>query len=177
MYKRILIPTDGSPLSDSTAIEGIQFARQISAEVVGLFVAPEYQHTIYDDTLPNHRPTKEGYALSMQKSGEVYLGVIKKAAEKSGVAYTGLTKTSDNTAQTIVDTAQEHQCDLIFMGSHGRSGLGKLLLGSVTSKVLALCDIPVFVFRLKQSEQPKANSKSVIRSNGKRWDQGESRRI
>jgi nucleotide-binding universal stress UspA family protein len=153
MYKKILIPTDGSPLSEATALTGIEFAQQISADVVGVFIAPEYQYTIVDDALANHYPTREGYALSMQKSGEVYLGAIKKAAEKTGVAYAGITKTSDYTAQTIVQTAQEFQCDLIFMGSHGRSGLGKLLLGSVTSKVLALCDLPVFVYRLKHDDK------------------------
>jgi nucleotide-binding universal stress UspA family protein len=149
MFKRILIPTDGSPLSEATALSGIQFAQQISADVIGVFVAPEYQYIIFESGLTNYLPTQEGYALSMQQSGEVYLGTIRKAAEKAGITYSGITKTSDYTAQTIVHTAQECQCDLIFMGSHGRSGLGRLLLGSVTSRVLALCDLPVFVYRLK----------------------------
>lgn len=175
MYTKILIPTDGSPLSEATAIEGIQFAQKISAEVVGVFVAPEYQHTIYDNTLSHHRPTKDGYALSMQKSGEVYLSVIKNAAQHAGVTYLGITKTSDNTAQTIVDTAQEFQCDLIFMGSHGRSGLGTLLLGSVTSKVLALCDIPVFVYRLKH--EPKSGMRRMFNPQGRQREQGESPRM
>lgn len=150
MYKKILIPVDGSSLSETAALAGVQFAQQIAADVIGLFVAPDYQYSIHEELLPHRYATPEGYALSMQKSGEVYLGIVKKAAEKVGVNYSGITVTSDNTAQTIVNAAQEYQCDLIFMGSHGRSGLGKLLLGSVTSKVLALCDIPVFVYRLKQ---------------------------
>lgn len=150
MYKKILIPTDGSPLSEETALAGIELAQQITADVVGVYVAPEYQYTLYEETLPKNYPTKEGHVLSMQKSGEVYLRLIEKAAEKAGVHYSSITKTSDNTAQTIVDTAEEYHCDLIFMGSHGRSGLGKLLLGSVTSKVLALCDIPAFVYRSKE---------------------------
>jgi nucleotide-binding universal stress UspA family protein len=149
MYKKILIPTDGSPLSEETARAGIELAQQITADVVGVFVAPEYHHSIYEETLQHRYPTREGYALSMQKSGEIYLRAIQKEAEKAGVACSSITKTSDNTAQTIVDTAQEYHCDLIFMGSHGRSGLGKLLLGSVTSRVLALCDIPAFVYRLR----------------------------
>jgi nucleotide-binding universal stress UspA family protein len=71
-------------------------------------------------------------------------------ADKAGVTYAGILRTSNDTAQAIVDTAQEYGCDLIFMASHGHSGLGKLLLGSVTSKVLALCDMPVFVYRAKE---------------------------
>jgi nucleotide-binding universal stress UspA family protein len=51
----------------------------------------------------------------------------------------------------IVRVAQETHCDLIFMGSHGRSGLGQLLLGSVTTRVLATCQIPVLVYRAKHS--------------------------
>lgn len=153
MYKKILVPVDGSPLSEETALAAVQLAQQIAADVVGIFVAPDYQQSIYGETLSDRYPTQEGYAMSMEKSGDAYLAAIKRAAEKIGVNYAGITKTSDNTAQTIVDTAQENQCDLIFMGSHGRSGLGKLLLGSVTSKVLALCDIPVFVFRLKKDDK------------------------
>jgi nucleotide-binding universal stress UspA family protein len=150
MYKKILMPTDGSPLSEMTAQAGIELAQKIAAETVGVFVAPEYQHTIYGESLANRFPTREGYALSMQKSGEVYLGTMQKMADKAGVTYAGILRTSNDTAQAIVDTAQEYGCDLIFMGSHGHSGLGKLLLGSVTSKVLALCDMPVFVYRAKE---------------------------
>jgi nucleotide-binding universal stress UspA family protein len=148
MYKKILIPTDGSLLSEETVRAGIELAQQITADVVGVFIAPEYQFSTSEEILPNRYPTQEGYALSMQKSGEIYLRAIQKEAEKAGVSCSSITKTSDNTAQAIVDTAQEYHCDLIFMGSHGRSGLRKLLLGSVTSKVLALCDIPAFVYRL-----------------------------
>jgi nucleotide-binding universal stress UspA family protein len=149
MYKRILIPTDGSPVSEATALAGVQFAQQIAADVVSVFVAPEFQNYMTVETRPSHSPTAEGYALSMEKSGDVYLGAVRKAAEKTGVNFSGATITSDDTAQTIVDAAKEHACDLIFMGSHGRNGLGKLLLGSVTSKVLSLCDIPVVVYRQK----------------------------
>ncbi|MGZ3238465.1 MAG: universal stress protein [Burkholderiaceae bacterium] len=165
MYKKILIPIDGSPLSEATSLAAVQFAQQIAADVIGIFVAPEYQYSIFEKTLPNRYPTQEGYALSMQKSGEVYLGMIKNAAEKVGVHYSGITKTSDHTAQTIVDTAQEYHCDLIFMGSHGRSGLGKLLLGSVTSRVLALCDIPVFVYRLRHEDHKKTKSLEILGSH------------
>jgi nucleotide-binding universal stress UspA family protein len=156
MYKKILIPTDGSPLSEETALAGIELAQQITADVVGVFVAPEYQYSIYEETQQNRFPTREGHTLSMQKSGDVYLRRIETAAEKAGVSYSTVTKTSDDTAQTIVDTAQEYHCDLIFMGSHGRSGLGKLLLGSVTAKVLALCDIPAFVYRPRDETHSRA---------------------
>ncbi|HEY8099771.1 MAG TPA: universal stress protein [Burkholderiaceae bacterium] len=162
MYKKILIPVDGSPLSEATALAAVEFAQQIAADAIGLFVAPDYQYSIYDELLPHRYATPEGHALSMQKSGEAYLGMIKRAAEKAGVNYFGVTKTSDSTAQTIVDTAREYQCDLIFMGSHGRSGLGKLLLGSVTSRVLALCDIPVFVYRLQNEDNEKIKSLHVL---------------
>ncbi|MGZ5817690.1 MAG: universal stress protein [Burkholderiaceae bacterium] len=152
MYKKILVPIDGSPLTEETALAAVQFAQQIAADIVGVFIAPEYQYSLYEKAMPGRHATQEGYAISMQKSGEVYLGILKKAGEKAGVSYSGITKTSDSTAQTIVDTASEHQCDLIFMGSHGRNGLSKLLLGSVTSKVLALCDVPVFVYRQKRDD-------------------------
>ena len=79
--------------------------------------------------------------------GQEYLKPIQDAAEKAGLVYSSQFAFSDNAAQALARTAEELECDLIFMGSHGSSGLGQLILGSVTSKVLSLCKIPVLVDR------------------------------
>lgn len=150
MYKKVLIPTDGSAFSSSVALAGVEFAKQISAEIVGIFVAPEFQYPIYVEVLPPNYPSDQEYQESMRKGGEAYLGVIQEAAQAAELKFTSLVVFSDLTAQKIAHAAEELHCDLIFMGSHGRSGWGQLLLGSVTTKVLSTCAIPVLVHRIKK---------------------------
>ena len=149
MYKKMLIPTDGSPFSRLAVVAGVEFARQIKAEVIGLFVAPEFQLPIYVEVLPPAYPNDDEYRKSMQKAGEKYLQVIADAAQSAGLSFTGKIEYSDLTAKSIAHVAEDLQCDLIFMGSHGRGGWGQLLLGSVTAKVLSSCEIPVLVHRIK----------------------------
>jgi nucleotide-binding universal stress UspA family protein len=152
MYQKILIPTDGSPMSTAAAQAGVAFAKKIGAQVVGLFVAPEYQYPIYVDMIPPNFPTEEEHKDSLRKAGDNYLGEIRKSAEEAGLAFSGSTVFSDATAKEIIKAAEQNGCDLIFMGSHGRSGWGQLLLGSVTTKVLSTCKTPVLVYRTQ--EQP-----------------------
>lgn len=149
-YQRILIPTDGSDISSAAAYAGIEFAKEFNAEAIGIYVAPEYSFPIYTDSVPSNYPTEEEYESSARKVGEKYLKEIQDAAVSAGLKFTPIIAFSDSPARQIVEAAEKNDCDLIFMGSHGRSGLGQLLLGSVTSKVLSTCQIPVLVYRVKK---------------------------
>jgi nucleotide-binding universal stress UspA family protein len=148
MYQKILITTDGSIVSQHTACAGVKFAQQMGAEVLALFVAPEYQYPVYVEIVPPAYPSEEEYALQMQRLGEEYMGSIMRSAEACNLRHACMTAFSDTPALKIVDVAEQQQCDLIFMGSHGRSGWGQLLLGSVTNKVLSHTSKPVLVHRL-----------------------------
>jgi nucleotide-binding universal stress UspA family protein len=150
MYKKMLIPTDGSDLSRSAALAGVEFARQLGAEILGVFVAPEFPYPIYVDVLPSSYMSDPDYQNSMRHAGESYLKIVQDAAQAAGLVFASRVVFSDLTAKAIVHAAEEEHCDMIFMGSHGRSGLGQLLLGSVTSKVLSSCEIPVLVHRIKK---------------------------
>lgn len=148
MYKKILIPTDGSEISNAAAQAGVEFAKQLGAEVVGLYVAPEYQYPVFIEVIPPNFPSEDEYLASMRKVGEHHLQVIADAARAAGLKSSGMTIFSDLPAREIVNTATQQGCDLIFIGSHGRSGWGQALLGSTTTKVLSTCQIPVLVYRL-----------------------------
>jgi nucleotide-binding universal stress UspA family protein len=148
MYRKILITTDGSAVSQHTACAGVQFAKQMGAEVLALFVAPDYQYPVYVEIIPPSYPSEEDYIEQMRHLGEGYMGSIMRSAAQAGLKHSCLTAFSDAAALKIVDVAEERQCDLIFMGSHGRSGWGQLLLGSVTNKVLSQTTRPVLVHRL-----------------------------
>ena len=148
MYRKILITTDGSAVSQHTACAGVKFAHQMGADVLALFVAPSYQYPVYVEIIPPAYPSGSEYEAQMRRTGEEYMGRIMRSAEEAGLRHTCMTVFSDATAQTITQVAEQQECDLIFMGSHGRSGWGHLLLGSVTNKVLAHTQKPVLVHRL-----------------------------
>jgi nucleotide-binding universal stress UspA family protein len=120
----------------------------MNAEVLALFVAPEYQYPVYVEIIPPSYPSEEEYITQMQRLGEEYMGSIMRSAEQAGLRHSCMTAFSDSAALKIVDTAEQEHCDLVFMGSHGRSGWGQLLLGSVTNKVLSHTSKPVLVHRL-----------------------------
>ena len=82
-----------------------------------------------------------------REAGEKYLEQIEAAARAAGLAYSGSVVTEDNPYAGIISAAKKARCDLIFMASHGRSGLSGLLLGSETHKVLTHSAIPVLVYR------------------------------
>jgi len=147
MYKNILLPTDGSSLSNRVIRDAVQLARKLGATLTGFHVAPTYHIEVYADYVPPDLITPQQHAANAKKAALRYLDVVKKAAAANGVRYAGYYVLSDTPADAIVKAARKYKCDLIYMGSHGRSGLTKLLLGSQTSKVLAHTRIPVLVHR------------------------------
>ncbi|HEU4850852.1 MAG TPA: universal stress protein [Telluria sp.] len=148
MYRKILITTDGSTVSKHTACAGVRFAQQMGAEVLALYVAPEYQYPVYVEIVPPAYPSEDEYYQAMERTGAEYVRPLLDKAAACGVAAKGMTVFSDSTALKIVEVAEQTGCDLIFTGSHGRSGWGQVLLGSVTNKVLSHTTKPVLVHRL-----------------------------
>jgi nucleotide-binding universal stress UspA family protein len=147
MYKCILVPTDGSALSHKAIKKAVQLAKEQNAKVVGFHVAAPYEPRILADYVSPDFVTPRQYSEIVKKKAEKHLDYIRKAADQSGVACNLAHAASDFPYMEIVKAAQRHRCDLIFMGSHGRRGLSRLLLGSETSKVLAHSRIPVLVYR------------------------------
>ncbi|MBP1204178.1 nucleotide-binding universal stress UspA family protein [Duganella sp. 1411] len=148
MYRKILITTDGSAVSSKTACAGVALAEQLGAEVLAVFVAPEYQYPIYVEIIPPSYPSEDEYRAAMLRAGREHTKDVVESCARRNVRCEALTTFSESAALKIVDVAESNACDLIFMGSHGRSGWGQLLLGSVTNKVLSHSRIPVLVHRL-----------------------------
>ena len=155
MYRKILITTDGSAVSSKTACAGVEFAQQLGAEVLALFVAPEYQYPIYVEIIPPSYPSEEEYRAAMQRAGNEHVQSILESCAKKGVRAEGMTAFAESAALKIVDVANQCGCDLIFIGSHGRSGWGQLLLGSVSEQVVRFAQCPVTVVR-PPKESPAA---------------------
>ena len=152
MFKKILIPTDGSPLSAQAANKGVCFAREIGAEVVALYVTQPFAATVgFDGMAAAYAITDEDYEKTANEQAQKYIKQVLDRAETAGVKATGKVVSNFNVADGIVQAAEEDGCDLIFIGSHGRSGLSRLLLGSVTVKVLGLAKTATLVYRVKEA--------------------------
>ncbi len=147
MFKNVLVPTDGSALSLKAIKKAAIFAKETGARITGFHVAPAYRFNVYADYVPPNFMLPPEFAAHTKKVAQRHLDVIKKAAAGAGVSCTCYYVTSDFPADAIVKAAKKYKCDAIFMASHGRTGLSRLMLGSETTKVLAQAHIPVVVCR------------------------------
>jgi nucleotide-binding universal stress UspA family protein len=145
MFKQILLPTDGSDLSERAVLAGISFAKELGAQVVGLTVTPEF-HT-FTSNAEMLEDTREEFAAATERQAEQILSFVSDAARSAGVPCITSRVTADDPYEAILQTAKERKCDLIIMASHGRKGVKAVLLGSETQKVLVHSDIPVLVYR------------------------------
>ena len=147
MYKHILLPTDGSPLSRAAVLAGIKFAKSLGAKVTGFYAAPPATPLEYRGLLPVGYTDPAEHARLIEKAAARYLAVIEKAAKAAGVLCMLEHVTDDYPADAIIAAAKRNRCDLIYMASHGHHGFTASLLGSQTHKVLAQSKIAVVVYR------------------------------
>ena len=147
MFKHVLVPTDGSTLSLRAAKNAVRFAKAHGARITAFYAAPEYHPNIAGDYLPANFVPLAVFEKQIKKAADKYLEQIKKLAAVGGVTCSGLFASNDSPSQAIIAAAKERKCDLIFMASHGRSGVAGLLIGSETNKVLTHCKLPVLVYR------------------------------
>lgn len=147
MYRNILLPTDGSPLSRAAVLNGIKLARAVGARVTGFFAAPPATPVIYEGVLPVGLVTTDRHARAIEQTARRYLRFIEAAARRAGVRCRCVHVTSDFPADAIMAAARKERCDLIVMASRSKRGLSGMLLGSQTHKVLARSKIPVLVQR------------------------------
>jgi nucleotide-binding universal stress UspA family protein len=145
MFTHILLPTDGSELSKTAVQKGIQFAESVKAKVTGLSVVPERSYSIYESEVPGKY--KDEAAKEWKARAYANLSALSKAAKETGLSCDVVLETSDQPYEAIINTADKKGCDLIMMASHGRRGVGALLIGSETQKVLTHSKIPVLVYR------------------------------
>jgi len=143
MYDRVLIATDGSAKSRVATEHGIGLAKSIGASVLGVYVVNE---VVVASAVRQLGADKKEVEEKLQVQGEKALGEIKKMADEAGVAV-DTTIRYGAPANTVIDVARTEGADLIVMGSHGESGVTKLLIGSVVQKVLYWASCPVLVVR------------------------------
>lgn len=146
MYRKILICTDGSALSILAAKHAVGLAKALGASVVALYVTPPFQPPEGIEDSP-WMPAIRKHMTAARAGARKSLGAVADLASKSGVACTTHHLGGLSAVPLIIETATKERCDLIVMGSHGRDSLGRILLGSVTARILETCSVPVLVVR------------------------------
>ena len=147
MYKRILIATDGSELSDKAVESGLSLAALTGATVIALKVVPRYPRSYFEGGLPVDASDIRRIEKQWSDAAQAMVDAIKDKGETQGLTVKAIVAKSDLVAEAVISAAKKHKCDLIVMASHGRKGIKRLLLGSETQHVLTHSHIPVLVLR------------------------------
>lgn len=144
MYKRILVPTDGSEITAKAVQSAISLARLAGAELVTLGVKEPFPYSAISEMQPV--PPQEFYD-AQERIASANVKIVVDAAQAAGLRCEGFTVEALHPWEAILDQAKASSADLIVMASHGRRGLSAVLLGSETQKVLTHSTLPVLVVR------------------------------
>ena len=144
MYSEILVPTDGSPASDAAIEHAIDLAERYGARLHALYVVDGAAYSSLE-------AGADVVVEALESEGEEATGRVADAAAEAGVEC--VTSVTSGTAyQSIHDYVDEHGIDVVVMGTHGRKGIDRYLLGSVTERVVRTSDVPVLTVRQPTDE-------------------------
>ncbi len=150
MYKHILLPTDGSVLSEEASQAGIELARAIGAHVTALHVLPEPSSVGIESWTHGDDQFEKHLSKTFEKHGTAYLETIRDSARRAGVPCECSLVRADAPEAEIIREARERRCDLIVMASHGRKGADAVVLASVTMRVATLGEVPVLIHHTRK---------------------------
>jgi nucleotide-binding universal stress UspA family protein len=148
MFRNILLPTDGSSLANRGVRAGLRLAKSLGARVTAVYVLAPYVPPMYGEGVlyaPAFGPQE--YRKAAEKQASKVLEATAREARAAGVRCKTLFLTDPQPWKGILRAARREKCDAISMATHGRGGLGGLLLGSETTRVLAHSKLPVVVTR------------------------------
>jgi nucleotide-binding universal stress UspA family protein len=147
MYKHILIPTDGSKVSEEAAAAAIELARALGARVTAVHVVPDSTASALD-RWAHHDPKFETKLDQVfEKLGAVYLETIREVARGAGVRCDCRLLHGDSPYEAIIAASLDEGCDLVVMASHGRKGDSAGVLASETVKAATLGAVPVLIHK------------------------------
>ena len=138
MHETILLPTDGSDVTEPAVAHAIQLAQSEGATLHVL-------HVVDTSVLPLDRHSRSAYD-GMEAAGRDSVEAIRDRAQDVGIHSVSAVRMG-TPHREILDYADENEVDIVVMGTHGRTGLQRSLLGSVTERVVRLSDVPVLTVR------------------------------
>ncbi|KAB0587838.1 universal stress protein [Comamonas kerstersii] len=147
MYERILVATDGSPLSEKAVCHAMDLAKLSGATVIAVKVIPRYPRSYLEGGATVDLSEIKRIEAQWTEQAQAVLNKIKAEGKAQGVTVKTSVAKSDLIAESIIAAAEKQKADLIVMASHGRKGIKRLLLGSETQHVLTHSQVPVLVLR------------------------------
>ena len=144
MYRKILIPLDGSELAKKALDEAEKLAKTFDAEII-LFEVVPFMPIYGSPELVTPLIVDE----KQKEAAEKYLSNLAEELKKRGLKTTAMVRTGQQVAVEIIDFAKESGANLIVMCTHGRSGISRWVLGSVALKVLTRAETPILLIRSK----------------------------
>lgn len=154
MYKRILVPVDGSATSNKALVAALQLARESGGRVRLIHVVEELAYLTGYEQFGGY----SGELISvMRETGNKVLNDAMAIAQAAGVEADNLLYDNfgERLAEVAADAAKEWSADLIVVGTHGRHGVGRVLMGSGAEQILRLAPVPVLVIRSGEDSSPK----------------------
>jgi len=144
MFKRILVPTDGSDITAKAVDTTIALAKSVGAQVYTISAKEPFPYSAISEMQPT--PPQEFFDAQERIASQRVQVVVAKCAA-AGVPCQAHTVEALHPWEAIIDHAKRMECDLVVMASHGRRGVSALLLGSETQKVLTHTKVPVLIVR------------------------------
>lgn len=145
MFKHILLATDGSAASDKAIAQAFELAKTLGSKVTAV-TATELWSAL-EVSGPDGKQRIDRYEAAAKAAADKILASLSEVAAREGVSCDTVHVPDKSPAMAVVDTANKLGCDLIIVGSHGRRGLDRLLLGSQAQRVVTNATCPVLVCR------------------------------
>lgn len=145
MYKRILVPVDGSELTERAMSASIDLARQLGAAITGFVAEPLPPVPAGPRSLARLEDETREHEAMTQAHAQQVLSRFAAMAQAAGVPFEGRHDQVPRVDRAIIDAAESHGCDMIVMVTHGRGAFGEFLFGSQTKAVLAGSKLPLLV--------------------------------
>ena len=144
MFKKILVPTDGSALAQKAVATAAGLAKSQGAQIVGVYVIDPFPYIGIGDA---SAAGLQAYLAEAKRVAGQALDAIAQVCKAEGVPFAGDTIERNVVYEGLIETAEAEGCDLIVMASHGRQGVQALILGSVAQKVLTHAKVPVLIVK------------------------------
>jgi len=143
LYEHILVPTDGSEATERAVREAVDLAAAHDATIHALYVL----NTASFASIPTESSV-DGVSEMLEREGDVALDAVEAIAHEKGVPVERV-QLDGSPAREIIRYADRSDVDLIVMGTHGRGGIDRLLLGSVAERVVRSSTVPVLTVRVE----------------------------
>jgi nucleotide-binding universal stress UspA family protein len=145
-FSKIVVPLDGSPLAEAVLEPAAAFARLWDADIrlVRIVSASALSLGL---SLDSYSGYEDQFTDNRKEAAQKYLDQVAELLAKQGIRVSGTTVTGSGVAEALLDLVRSEDAKLVALATHGRGGLGRLVLGSVADKLVRAAEVPILVYR------------------------------